>query len=522
MINDQKDNLFILIKSLTKSEKRQFKLYVGRMGSNNNAKFLSLFNFLDKLEKYSEKAILQKGIVTKQQLSNLKAHLYKQILISLRLNPIHQNIRMQIREQMDFAVILYQKGLYKLSLRILDKAKALALKNEEKYAAYDIVEFEKLIESQYITRSLTNRAQELIYQADSLRTHNDLTSQLSNLSLLLYEQLIKTGYAKSDLEFREITKFFYEKMPKLDIEKLGFREKLWYYKAHVWYSFLVQDFLSCFKYSSKWVGMFDENPDMICIHPVFYLKGNNFLMESLALIKYPGKFKQTLKKMLNTIKSDIFPNNDNLASLSFLYSYNNRFNFYFLKGNFEEGLAILPDVIKGINAFKNQIDPHHVMLFYYKIACLYFGLEDYEKCIVYLNKIIKNKHLKMREDLLCFTRVLSVVAHYEAGFDYHLDAHLRETYKFLIKMNDLHEVQKAMIRFVRSLGDIYPHQLKTAFVNLHKELKQYEDDPYERRAFLYLDILSWLESKIENRPVREIIREKSKIINRKERNSIEV
>ena len=44
MINEQKDNLFQLIKSLTKSEKRQFKLYVGRMGSNNNAKFLSLFN----------------------------------------------------------------------------------------------------------------------------------------------------------------------------------------------------------------------------------------------------------------------------------------------------------------------------------------------------------------------------------------------------------------------------------------------------------------------------------------------
>ena len=147
MINEQKDNLFQLIKSLTKSEKRQFKLYVGRMGSNNNAKFLSLFNFLDKLDKYSEKAILVKGIVTKQQLSNLKAHLYKQILISLRLNPIHQNIRIQIREQMDFATILYQKGLYKLSLKILDKAKALALKNQEKYAAFDIVEFEKLIES---------------------------------------------------------------------------------------------------------------------------------------------------------------------------------------------------------------------------------------------------------------------------------------------------------------------------------------------------------------------------------------
>ena len=423
---------------------------------------------------------------------------------------------------MDFAAILYQKGLYKLSLKILDKAKALALKNEEKYAAYDIVEFEKLIESQYITRSLSNRAEKLIIEADNLRTHNDLTSQLSNLSLLLYEKLIKTGYAKSDDEFREITKFFYEKMPSLELEKLGFREKLWYYKAHVWYSFLVQDFLSSYKYSNKWVDMFNENTEMISIHPVFYLKGNNFLMESLALIKYPEKFKETLNNMLIRVNSEEFPKNENLAAQRFLYSYNNLFNLYFLQGDFKEGLVIISEVIQGIEEFKNQVDPHHVMMFYYKIACLYFGLDDHENCIVYLNKIINNKHLKMREDLLCFTRVLSVVAHYEAGFDYHLEAHLRETYKFLIKMNDLHEVQKAMIRFVRSLGEIYPHELKAAFVKLHKELKQYEDDPYERRAFLYLDILSWLESKIENRPVGEIIREKAKVINRKERSSIEV
>ena len=53
------------------------------MGSNNDSKFLNLFNLLDKSSKYSEKLILEKGVVTKQQLSNLKAHLYKQILISL-------------------------------------------------------------------------------------------------------------------------------------------------------------------------------------------------------------------------------------------------------------------------------------------------------------------------------------------------------------------------------------------------------------------------------------------------------
>ena len=226
MTNEQKDNLFILIKSLTKSEKRQFKLYVGRMGSNEDSKFLSLFNVMDKMLRYQEKIILEKGIVTKQQLSNLKAHLYKQILISLRMNPVHKNIRILIREQLDFATILYQKGLYKQSLKLLEKAKLLALKHEEKYIAYDIVELEKIIESQYITRSLSNRADHLITEAEYLSRQNNLTTQLSNLSLQLYQRLIKAGYAKNDSEYKEITHFFYTNIPDLELEKLGLRQKL--------------------------------------------------------------------------------------------------------------------------------------------------------------------------------------------------------------------------------------------------------------------------------------------------------
>ena len=77
-------------------------------------------------------------------------------------------------------------------------------------------------------------------------------------------------------------------------------------------------------------------------------------------------------------------------------------------------------------------------------------------------------------------------------------------------MNDLHEVQKEMIKFLRNLGNIYPHELKREFVKLHERLKEYEDHPYEKRAFLYLDIISWLESKIENKPVAQIIQEKAK------------
>ena len=285
MTNVHKDALFVLIKALSKSEKRQFKLYVGRLGVNTEAKFLALFNLLDKMKSYDECTILASGIVKKTQLSNLKAHLYKQILVSLRLNPVNQNIRVQIREQLDFATILYQKGLYKQSLKILDKAKGNAIEHEEKNIAYEIVELEKIIETQYITRSIPDRADELAVQAEELAEMNVLTSKLSNLSLQLYSMMLKVGYVRNDEDYQKVMRYFDMHLPEYNLDEFGFREKLWLYKAHLWYSLLIQDFLS-YKYASKWVDLFYENENMIKLNPVFFLKGNHYLLESLFFLRY--------------------------------------------------------------------------------------------------------------------------------------------------------------------------------------------------------------------------------------------
>ena len=179
-----------------------------------------------------------------------------------------------------------------------------------------------------------------------------------------------------------------------------------------------------------------------------------------------------------------------------------------MEGTFKEGLPLIPETLEGLRKHKSRIDEHHIMVFYYKIASLYFGIGEYHKCIEFLEKIISNKSLQMREDLLCFSRILNLVAHYEAGLDYNLDTLIKSTYKFLIKMEDLHLVQKEMIKFLRRLGDIYPQDIKSAFQELYAKLKVFENDPYEKRAFLYLDVLSWLESRIENKSVESVIRRK--------------
>lgn len=507
--NIQNDAVFDLIKSLTKSEKRQFNLFVGRLEANIDAKFFTLFKLLDKQKKYNESAIIKSQIVSKQQLSNLKTHLYKQILISLRMNTMLKNIRIKIREQLDFATILYQKGLYKQSLKVLDKAKNIAIYNEEKNVAYEIVELEKIIESQYITRSISTRADELTVQAKALSQQNVITSKLSNLSLQLYGILLKTGYVRNDEELQKVNTYFNDKLPKFKYNNLGFRERLWLSKAHLWRSFLNQNFLQGYKHASNWVALFKEYPKMIQLNPVFYLKGKNYLLESLFFIRKKNEFENEFNNLNEEIVNNIIPKNNNTEILIFQYYYSNKLHLHFLNGTFKEGEYLVDEIINKIELYKHILDKHHIITLYYKIACLYFGMNKYNKAILFTSKIMNAKKLYVGEDLQCFARILNLIAHYESGLDYNLEKQFKETYKFLIKMENLQEVQKILIESIKSLSDLYPYQFQKEFKKIYKKLKVYENHQYEKRAFLYLDILSWLESKINKVSIIHIIQSKS-------------
>jgi hypothetical protein len=50
--------------------------------------------------------------------------------------------------------------------------------------------------------------------------------------------------------------------------------------------------------------------------------------------------------------------------------------------------------------------------------------------------------------------------------------------------------------------------IKKAFTDLLEMLKPLEKNKLESRAFMYLDIISWLESKIQDKEVQAVIQEK--------------
>ena len=63
---------------------------------------------------------------------------------------------------------------------------------------------------------MSNRTEVLVQDATYFSNQNHISSQLSNLSLELYERLIKTGYAKSDDEFRSRLKIFVSMVKRLE------------------------------------------------------------------------------------------------------------------------------------------------------------------------------------------------------------------------------------------------------------------------------------------------------------------
>ena len=218
--------LFVLVKTLTKSEKRNFKLYVNRIQSNEEVKFIQLFDVLDKLSDYDEEQILRKiPAIKKSQLSNLKRHLYKQLLISLRMVHIQKNIDIQIREQLDFAKILYNKGLYLQSLKLLERIKTIAKEHHQDIHHLEILEFEKLIESHHITHSIENRADELAVDSEKRTQIISKTGLLSNLSLRLYGLYIQVGHIRNQKDAYFMWEFFKTNLPELDVNKLTFMKK---------------------------------------------------------------------------------------------------------------------------------------------------------------------------------------------------------------------------------------------------------------------------------------------------------
>ena len=508
MPNRPTDALFQLIKSLEKSEKRNFKLFVKRNSASDDLKIIQLFDALDKMKDYDEEQLLKKNkTLKKQQLSNNRALLYKQILASLRIIRDDNNIDIQLHEQMDYARILFNKGLYLQCLKVLDKMKEMAKAHHQLTYLQQVLFFEKKIEALYITRSMQDRALQLSVESDQVNEQLSQVNQLSNLSLQLYSWYIQHGHARNKNDEESLREFFEKHLPGKEEKMQGFYEKLYLYQSYCWYAFIRQDFSQYYRYTQKWVELFEEYPELLRVETASYIKGMHNLMGAHFDLFNHQELADCIKQFEQFARLKWVEQNENNRILAYQYLYTARINLYFLRGTFTKGLRLVPFLEQMLKEYGPYLDTHRVLVFYYKIASLYFGSGNNEKAIDYLNRIINQKG-DLRTDLQCYARLLNLIAHYELGNFQLLEYLIKSVYRYMAKMENLSKVEEEVFAFLRRSFHVGAHVLEPEFEKLLDKLRKYEGNPLESRAFVYLDVISWLESKISGVQVEDVIREK--------------
>ncbi len=499
--------LFNLIKSLTKAEKRNFRLYANRNYSQSQLKFIELFEILDKAEAYDEKQIQKNlGGFSKAKLSNLKRHLYTQILSSLRVITSSRKPNMEAREMIDFAYILYYKSFYLEALKIIEKAKRLIEKYDFYHMHITILEFEKRIQSRHITRSGSEKAYALMEESDVVNKKLTAAVHLSNLRVDLNTRYIQFGHCKSDEEREALHTFFIEATKDVDEEGLGVIEKTYLYQSHVWYYYMLIDFKNCFKYAEKWVKELEGAPEMIEKDVDLYFRAYHYILSASYHLRWKDKFNDTLEKVEEFRKTNYKSFNDLTKIISFQYVHISRLNNVIIHGNFDKGQAVISRSLKRINRYKGSLDAHRILVFYFKFAWIYFGDENYSKSIQYLNRIINNELAKLRVDLQVYARIMFLMCHYELEnyevFKYSIQ-NFKPYAKKVASTYPIQEVLQAM--FIKiAAKPLVSHKptLKEALLQL-KELKK---NDFYMVSFNYLNVIAWLEAKISRKSLTEVIK----------------
>ena len=87
---------------------------------------------------------------------------------------------------------------------------------------------------------------------------------------------------------------------------------------------------------------------------------------------------------------------------------------------------------------------------------------------------------------------------------------IRDTYRFLAQRNRIYDFEPIILDFFRTkIFKAKTHkELIEEFKELKKDLVEILKNPFERKALEHFDFISWLESKIKDKPMEEVVKNK--------------
>ena len=503
------ENIVSLIKSLSKSEKRYFKLFVAKNSKGEKNYYKKLFDLIEKsgsAEKQAIQEFCSDEELTGKQFKIHKHRLYDQILNSLAAYHTKTSIDDEILESIRKAKILYDKGLFAHAESMLEKAKGIASKYEKYALLLEIIRWHKQImnTSSFYHENLNEEFIHQMSEEENL-TINKLanTNDIWKIRSLIFLSFRTNGIARVQQDIEKYNNLIKNPIFKNEELASSYRAKVFYYSLHTNYFNITNNKEKAYQAAKKMVSIMEENPHQIEYEPANYcIALHNLLFTSIALKKYTESFS-----LVPLLKSII--RKHQLHSSHLFRCYNTVFAEYVYIGQYQKAMQLLPEIDSILKEKKNYDELLNIYFTINKIL-LYFGNKNYHQSIANINLLLNNKNY-LREDLYCFAKMFQLIVHFDKeNYDF-LPHLIKSVYRYLLYQDKLYQFERIIIQFIRmKLPGINSKKEQTeAFKSLRKELIAISNDPLEARFLELFDIVSWLESKIENRPFDEILREKS-------------
>lgn len=509
MSNKVSNQLHQLIKSLTKAEKRYFKLYSSRhtIGEKNN--YQIIFDAIDKQSVYDEDAILRKfkkeAFVNKFSIT--KNRLYETILKSLDAFHANSSIEAQLKRQIHCAEILYKKSLYKQSAKQLRSAKKIAYKYEKHTSLLEIFMWEKLlIEKDNYTSTGKNELAEILDQdqliLDKIRNY----SQFWNIKSRLFQILHQQGRARSADELSRFKNIIDNILLTSEDRALYFETQYLYHHIYSAYYFGTGDYPHCYDHLTKLVKHIENNKDKFKEEPNIYFSVlTNIIYVGSQLKAYKEVFGY-LEKLRSLPETLVLNSNEDLDIKLFSSTHSIELTLHAITGQFDKGLALVPKIEEGFRIYGEKINSVRRAYLEANIAILYFCDEDYNQALKWSNQLLNNADIDKTLDIFCFTQILNLLIHLELGNKRLAPYALKSAQRYLQTRNRVYRFESVMLAFInKALKSKSDSDLNVLYVKLAEELEELKTDPFEKAAFEYFDFVSWVRSKIENRPYKEVV-----------------
>jgi hypothetical protein len=517
MANKYSDHVFQLIKSLSKAEKRYFKLFVARHTSSpNNAQVL--FDLMEKMDSYDEEELLEKlkDKAFTNKFSITKARLYDTILKSLDAYYSEKSKDQLIRNELHYIEILFNKSLYKQCKKRILSAKKQAVKYSKNHLLAELMLWEKrLIEKDNYQSVDSKKILALSNEEQDILKNVTIKSQLWELKALLFLQLNKTGRARTNEEVELLKNEIGKKLVKIKIpeNKIG----LHYLFNHIQgaYSFAIYDYVSSLKSVLETIKLIEENPNEFSDEPnilISTLTNGVYLSMKNSDINKAQELYNKLKILNKTheesgSKDLVLKIKSSLLSLELLLVK--------LTCNFNKFDELSPIINAFITDNKQKLNESRLAFLYYNMAHILFVQDKFSESLKWTNSLLNDIDIDKTQEIYSFAEILNLFIHLELDNKELVNYTIKSTKRFLKTRNKLFEYETIILKFIQKISgsnfDKYDmgEQLENLVIALNTETK----NTYQNIPFEYFDCLAWAESKLKKKNLSQIIKEQTNEFN---------